>query len=187
MPSLTKGALRWALALALLCGPANAFALAHEPSVADLDAQARAAGNRLDIAEHIGESIFNAEWPAEVSQVSANELGKHLIVGVRIWGVKFHHPLTREEFVDEVLALSKRVFAAAPSAEEVDFWASVPIQVGKDIVVTGDLAKPTTRTVFALTVGRDETEEVLQQRAMRMSDGVFWDQQWIHDALRPTT
>lgn len=80
-----------ALGLTLAGSPSYAYA----PSVADLDAVARAAGNRTDIAERIGRSIFVTQWPAEVNQVSANELDDHLIVGVRLWGVKFHRSLTR--------------------------------------------------------------------------------------------
>ncbi|HEY6485690.1 MAG TPA: hypothetical protein VIX83_04850 [Candidatus Cybelea sp.] len=185
MRSLIERLARCALAAAFFCSAVSAVAFAYEPSVADLDAQARAAGNRKDIAEHIGDSLFSTQWSAEVSQVSANEMGKHLIVGIRIWGVKFHRPLSREEFVDEVVAITGRVFAAAPSAEEVDFWASVPIVVGKDVVVNGDLARPTTKTVFALTVAREESEQSLQQRALRTSDGVYWDEEWVREALRP--
>ncbi|HEY2553784.1 MAG TPA: hypothetical protein VGI15_00920, partial [Candidatus Cybelea sp.] len=149
MRSLTERLARCALAAAFFCATVSAVAGAYEPSVADLDAEARASGNRKDIAERIGVSLFSTEWSAEISQVSANELGRHLIVGIRIWGVKFHRPLNREEFVDEVVTITKRVFVAAPNAEEVDFWASVPIVVGKDVVVNGDLARPTTKTVFA--------------------------------------
>ncbi len=111
-------------------------------------------------------------------------MGRHLIVGIRIWGVKFHRPLSREEFVDEVVSITKRVFVAAPNAEEVDFWASVPIVVGRDVVVNGDLARPTTKTVFAMTVPREESEQSMQQRALRTSDGVYWDEEWV--ARRPS-
>ena len=92
-----KAALGALLALAIASGAATAAA----PSVADLDAAARAVGNRRDLAEHIGESIFGTEWSAEVSQISANQLGTHLIVGIRMWGVKFHHPLSQADFVAE--------------------------------------------------------------------------------------
>ncbi|HEY1884182.1 MAG TPA: hypothetical protein VGG51_14220 [Candidatus Cybelea sp.] len=185
MRSLTERLALGALAAAFCWAAVSAVALAYEPTVADLDAQARAAGNRKDIAEHIGVALFSTQWSAEISQVSANEMGKHLIVGIRIWGVKFHRPLSREEFVDEVVSITERVFAAAPNTEEVDFWASVPIVVGKDVVVNGDLARPTTKTVFALTVARQESEQSLQQRALRTSDGVYWDEEWVGEALRP--
>jgi hypothetical protein len=173
-----------ALLAGLLSVPfASRVAQAHPPSVADLDATARAAGNRLDVAHRVGESVFRTTWPAQVSQISANGIGKHVIVGIRVWGVKFHHPITRKEFVSEVAALVERAFAAAPEAEEVDLWASVPIAVGKGVIVSGDLAKPTTRTVFSISVRRGETpQSVLAHIAG--SSAAFWDQEWERSAFK---
>jgi hypothetical protein len=165
----------------------SAASFAHAPSVADLDAAARAPGNPLDIAQSNGPTIFQTRWPAEVNQVSANELDGHLIVGVRIWGVKFHRPMTRADFVDEIVSLTGDISSAAPDAEEIDFWAAVPIDVRKDEVVSGDLAKPTSRTVFSLTVLRREGSQALRERAMEESDGVFWDAQWARDAFKSVT
>lgn len=146
--------------------------------MAELDADARAAGNRIDIAEQIGERVFRTTWAAQVSQISANALGSHVIVGIRIWGVKFHHPVTRAEFLGEVTSLIQTAFAAAPEAEEVDLWASVPIVVGRDTIVSGDLAKPTTRTVFSVSVRRGESPE-----AMASGTTAFWDQEWERSAF----
>jgi hypothetical protein len=153
------------------------------PSVADLDATARAAGNRIDVATAIGKSIFATHWPAQVSQVSANAVGAHLIVGIRLWGVKFHHPMTRKQFVGEVATLVGRAFVAAPETEEVDVWASVPIAVGKGVVVSGDLAKPTTRTVFSLSVLRGEPQAKIVARASSDEGGAFWDADWERTAF----
>jgi len=169
----------------LACAAASSIARANAPSIADLDATARAVGNRRDIAQSIGRAIFRTQWPAEVNQVSANELDKHLIVGIRIWGVKFHHPLTRAEFVDEIVALTGSIFSAAPDAEEIDFWAAIPLDVTKGEIVSGDLARPTSRTVFSLTVLRAEGTQALRERAMDESDGVYWDGEWARDAFRP--
>lgn len=168
---------------ALICGAASTVASAYAPSVADLDAEARAVGNRRDIAEKIGEAIFTTEWPAEVSQVSANELGSHLVVGIRIWGVKFHRPLRRTEFVDEVVTLTQQIFTVEPNAEEIDFWASIPIDVSKGAIVSGDLARPTSETVFSLTVRRDESPTSARERALRDNDGVFWNEEWAREAF----
>ncbi len=168
------------LGIGSVCGAARAYA----PSVADLDAAARAVGNRRDIAVRIGQTVFGTRWAAEVSQISANELNGHLIVGIRIWGVKFHQPITREQFVSEVITLIDRSFAAAPAAEEIDAWASVPISVGKGVIVSGDLAKPTSRTVFSISVRRGETPASIQARAAQSSDGVFWDDDWARTAFR---
>ncbi len=179
-----RNRIRVALGTALAFAVAGGVAAAYAPSVADLDAEARAVGNRRDLAERIGESIFATEWPAEVSQISANSLGGHLIVGIRIWGVKFHRPITRDEFVGEVVAVVDRAFAAAPSAEEIDVWASVPIDVGKGVIVNGDLAKPTSRIVFSLTVRSGEGAASLTARANRGSDGVYWDPLWLRSAFK---
>jgi len=156
------------------------------PSVADLDATARAAGNRIDVATHIGESIFATKWPAQVSQVSANEVAGHLIVGVRIWGVKFHAEMTREAFVGEVVTLMQRAFAAAPAAEEVDLWASVPIAVAKGQIVSGDLAVPTTRTVYSVTARRGESVAAVEARAGASDGGAYWDEEWERTAFKKT-
>ncbi len=183
MHSLTRPA-KAALGTFLAFAIASGAALAAAPSVADLDAAARAVGNRRDLAEHIGEAIFGTEWSAEVSQISANQLGTHLIVGIRMWGVKFHHPLSQADFVAEVVALAEKTFMAAPAAEEIDVWASIPISVGKGVIVNGDLAKPTSRTVFSLTIRRGESAASLRARASRASDDVFWDQEWTHSAFK---
>ena len=171
-------------ATALAFVAASGIARAYAPSVADLDAAARAVGNRHDIAQRIGESIFSTRWSAQVTQISANQVDSHLIVGIRMWGVKFHRPITRDEFVGEVVSLVERTFAAVPHVEEVDVWASVPIAVPKGVVVSGDLAKPTSRTVFSLTVRGIEPAASLRARASRSSDGVFWDPQWSGTAFK---
>jgi hypothetical protein len=180
----TKGALAVA-AIALAMAPFAAFpAAAHAPSVASLDAVARASGNRLDVATRIGQSIFEDSWAPQISQISANEADGHLIVGIRLWGVKFHRPISRRDFIDQVAALSTKALQAAPSAEEVDVWASVPLEVGKGTVVSGDLARPTTRTVFSLTVHRGETLERIAGKADAPHDAdVYWDQDWAATAF----
>ena len=180
MRNRTRPALAAGLAAILTCGPAAAYA----PSVAQLDAQARAAGNRIDLAKRIGEAIFATQWPAEVSQISANSLAGHLIVGIRIWGVKFHRPMTRDEFASEIAALAQTTFAVVPSTEEIDLWASVPIAVTKGEIVNGDLAKPTSRTVFSITVPRGESSESTRARVRAGGDGVFYDSQWARSTLK---
>lgn len=147
-----------------------------------MDARARAAGNRKDVAIRVGDAIFATLWPAEVSQVSANQVGSHLIVGIRVWGVKFHRPLTRAQFVAEMVTLVETTFRAAPAVEEVDLWASVPIPVAKGVVVSGDLAKPTSRVVYTLTALRREPAAKLSRRAASDA-GVYWDGAWAQRAF----
>jgi hypothetical protein len=184
LPNRTRSRSGAAL-LALACALTAAVpAAAAAPSIADLDATARAAGNRLDVATRIGQSVFTQEWPAEVSQISANEVRGHLIVGIRLWGVKFHRPVTRDEFVAEIAAVVEKAFAAAPLAEEIDVWASVPIATGRGIVVSGDLAVPTVRTVFSLSTRRGDAPDKIAARADAVrAEGVFWDPQWADQAF----
>ena len=168
----------------LVAALSGSIAAGYAPTVAQLDAAARAVGNRHDLAEQIGTLIFATRWPAEVSQISANELAGHVIVGIRVLGVKFHQQMRRSEFADEAVALVAKAFAAVPSAEEVDLWASVPISVAKGVIVTGDLAKPTSRTVFSVSVRRGESSASLRAR-IASNGGVFWDEAWARSAFRP--
>jgi len=148
--------------------------IAATPSVADLDARSRATGNRLDVAMAVGEKIFATRWPAQVLQVEANEMGPHLVLGLHVSGVKFHTPLTQSDFDGEVRSLVAQAFAAAPSAEEVDVWVTVPIAVGKDVIVSGDLAKPTTRTVYTVSALRGRSTHT----------NIFLDEEWAHGAFK---
>ena len=161
-------------------------AFAAAPSVADLDAHARATGNRKDIAIAVGDHLFRQEWPAQVMQVAANEMGSHLVLGLRINGVHFHRPMTRDEFYGEIASLVGECLAAAPQAEEIDVWTTVPLDVGKGVIVAGDLAKPTSRTVFTLTSRRGETSQALVER-LRGGEDVFVDEEWARTAFKSST
>lgn len=152
------------------------------PGVDRTDAYARAEGNRKLVAVRIGQALFATEWPAQVLNVYADGVAGHDIAGLRVSGEHFHHPLSREQFYAEIADLVKRAFAAAP-VEEVDVWTSVPLDVGKGTVVAGDLAKPTFRVVFTVTVRRGESTVSLLRR-LRQGDGVFQDQDWERTALK---
>lgn len=168
-----------ALALALL----PLAAVAKAPSVADLDAASRAAGNRKDVAMRVGEAVFNSEWPAEVFRVSADGIGTHVVIGLGLYGVKFHRAITQAEFTSEVSALVKRSFAAAPEAEEVDVWTVVPVTIGKGVIVSGDLAKPTTRTVFTVAVPRSGAPAATA--ASKLGRAIpYWDEEWVRTAFK---
>jgi hypothetical protein len=156
--------------------------LAASPSVADLDAHSRASGNRPDLAIAVGERVFSTTWPAQVVQVLANQTGSSLVLGMRLSGVKFHSTLTRDAFDAEVKSLIAQAFATAPQAEEVDLWVTVPIVVGKDVVVSGDLAKPTTKTVFTISVRRAESAASLDAR-LRGGANIFLDTAWAQSAF----
>jgi hypothetical protein len=151
------------------------IALASALDVSQLDADARAAGNMKSLAESIGDRVFSTVWPAQVTQVSANGIEGHVVIGVRISGVKFHADITRAQFLGEVDRLVSLAFAAAPRAEEVDIWATVPIATQKGAIVTGDLAVPTYREVFTLAVRRGRDPSRLQP---------YWDKDWARSAFK---
>ncbi len=159
----------------LLTALVTSAVLASVSDVAELDASARATGNLKPLAVRIGDRLFAFEWPAQVTQVSANGIDGHVVVGVRISGVAFHRPLTKNDFTGEVDDLVSIVFQNAPRAEEVDVWATVPISVGKGAIVSGDLAVPTSRPVFTLSVLRGTDPS--RARA-------FWDEDWEHAAFK---
>jgi hypothetical protein len=147
-----------------------------------LDATARAAGNRKDLAVGIGRALFRTRWPAQVLNVYADGFGGHDIAGLRVSGEHFHHTLSRAQFENEIADIVLQTFEAAP-VDEVDVWASVPLQVGKDVVVAGDLARPVSRSVFTVSVLRGERADALIRR-MRASRGVYWDQEWARTTLK---
>lgn len=152
------------------------------PGVGRTDAYARALGNAKPLAVRIGRALFTTEWPVQVINVYASGVAGHDIAGLRLSGVHFHSALTRDEFISEITALVSRAFHAAP-IEEIDVWVTVPLRVGKDVIVAGDLAKPTSRTVFTVSVRRGETLASLVQR-MRAGRGVYWDQEWTRSGLK---
>lgn len=163
-------------ALALL-----AFLGAGPADIDTLDANARAGGNDKPLAVQIGKALFTTQWAAQVLKVYVDGAGARTIAGITLSGVKFHHPLTREAFASEVSAIAARTLAAAP-VEEVDVWCVVPLSVGKGVVVSGDNAKPTKRTVFTVTVRRGETPASVQNRILR-GKTVYWDTLWARQAL----
>lgn len=155
---------------------------AASPSVSGLDATARASGNLKPLAVQIGRTLFRTEWPAQVLNVYADGYGGARIAGLRVSGSHFHRRLTQAQFESEIVDLVREAFAAAPLSE-VDVWATVPLRVGKDVVVSGDAAVPTSKTVFTVSVLRRESLSALEQR-LRQGIGIFWDQDWAHTALK---
>ena len=148
-----------------------------------MDARARALGNRLDVAVAIGERLFTTQWPAQVLHVEANQIGSHLVLGLHVNGVHFHEAMTFDSFKREIMMLAAQSLTVAKDAEEVDIWVTVPIKVGKDVIVSGDLAKPTNRNVFTLTVRRGETPASLAGR-LQSGRNLFVDEEWARTAFK---
>jgi len=60
-----------------------------------------------------------------------------------------------------------------PAVDEIDCWAVVPLDAGLGAVVSGDYAKPTSATVFSITVPR-ATRGTVRER-LASGRGIFWD------------
>jgi hypothetical protein len=162
---------------------ADSGASSVAPATAALDARARAEGNRLDLARRIGAVLFRIEWPAQVLKVQADEVQGRIVVGLIVSGVKFHHPLTRAAFLDEVAALIRGTFAADRRIEETDVWAIVPVRVHPGEIVSGPLAQPTARTVFSASVLRSDLANLADRLENR--DDVYLDQEWARTTFEP--
>lgn len=170
-----------ALSLALLAAGAPASTPPQPSSLVDVDAAARAAGNRKADAYRLGRSLLAERWPAQVVKIRVDAAGAHAVAGLMLSGVKFHGALDADGFAREVAALVERTFAAS-TVEEVNVWATVPLNVAKGEVVAGDFARPTSRIVFSFTAKRGE-RDVLGR--LRGGDGVFWATDWKAGLAHP--
>jgi hypothetical protein len=146
-----------------------------DDTIADVDAAARSAGNRPAIARRVGDAIFAATWPAQVTKVRVDAAGSHAVAGLVLSGVKFHRSLDRSGFLDEIASLVATTFAHS-DVEEVDVWATVPVPTHKHEVVAGDLAMPTSHIVFAVTAKRADGRAFVTR--LRAGRDVYWDQGW---------
>lgn len=176
-------ALLWVGAVAALGPLAAGWGLAAHahgvPPVSDLDAAARAAGNEKQEAYRLGRVLFARVWPAQIIKVRVDGVGSHQVAGLVLSGVKFHGGLDVEGFAAEVNDVVRQTFNASP-VEEVDLWVTVPLPIdraqAKALVVSGDYAQPTAKTVFAVTVRRDEAAGLAER--LRSGTDVFWDPGW---------
>ena len=111
--------------------------------------------------------------PAQLLQVRCERAGPHADCGLVLSGVKFKRILDRRRWNAEVAALIAGAFAAAGAVDEIDLWATVPLDAGKGVVVSGDFARPTSATVFSITVPR--AGRAAARARLRSGAGVFID------------
>jgi hypothetical protein len=150
-------------------------------SEAEVDAYARAEGNRRTDAVALGTVIFARRRSAQVLKVRVDGAMSREVAGLVISGVKFHAPLSQSEFTDEVLDLVRTTFAAS-RVEEVDVWATVPLATEPGAIVSGDMAQPTSRTVFAVSVRRAEGPDYATR--IRRGTDVYWDPAFVATFVR---
>ncbi len=111
--------------------------------------------------------------PAQLLLVRCERAGTHVDCGLVVSGVKFHRALDTRGWDEEIAGLIDGAFRAAPGVDEIDCWATVPLDAGKGAVVSGDYAKPTSANVFSITVPRAERSGYRGRLAS--GRGVFWD------------
>jgi hypothetical protein len=140
---------------------------------ADPRVTARSSGTDRATAQRIAAALLAHRPAAQLLRVRCERVGVHVDCGLVVSGVKFHRPLDLAAWNAEIAALIEGAYAAAPGVEEVDCWATVPLDAGRGSVVSGDFAKPAAATVFSITVPRAERAAV--RARLGSGEGIFWD------------
>ena len=180
LATLALGFVAW-LTLAAATPTPHAAKTPMPRSIVELNANARAEGNRHSDAVDLGRHLLTTVWPAQVLKIRVDGVGKHEVAGLMLSGVKFHGHLDERGFTDEIASLVKQTFAGS-RVEEVDIWAVEPIPFDKLEPVSGDYAEPTDRIVFSITVRRNEKSSV--DKRLKQGKNVFWAPDF-HGKLKP--
>ncbi len=163
-----------ALSFALALAGAPASPAPQSAAIVAVDAAARTAGNRKPDAYQLGLVLLGRRWPAQLVKIRVDAVGSHAVAGLVLSGVKFHGDLDADGFLAEVAALVDQTLRVS-HVEEVDVWATVPLDAGKGAVVAGDYARPTSRIVFSFTARRSDPNAL---RRLRSGEGVYWADDW---------
>ncbi len=153
---------------ALLAACALPVTAADDPRVTG-----RSSGGDLADARRIAAVLLARPLPAQLLRVRCERTGRHVDCGLTVSGTKFHRALDVASWDAEIAALIDGAYAAVPEADEIDCWATVPLDAGKGSVVSGDFAKPTSATVFSITAPRAARATVRARLAS--GAGIFWD------------
>ena len=139
----------------------------------DARAVQRSSGSDLATARRIAVALLARPLPAQLLRVRCERVGRHVDCGLVVSGVKFHQRLDLRSWDGEIAALIDAAYAAAPDVDEIDCWATVPLDAARGTVVSGDYAKPSSATVFSITVPRAARTGV--RARLPDGSGVFWD------------
>jgi hypothetical protein len=170
-----RRAAAWAALLAAVAALGPRATSAVQPSVVDVNANVRAAGNRKDEAVKIGRSILATRGAAQVTKIRVDGVGPHQIAGIILSGEKLREPVDAAGLLEQAIGLIEATFEAG-DVEEVDVWATIPIPVPAGAIVSGDLAVPTSRTVFS--AGARRVDRRIYAERLRAGMGVFWAPDW---------
>jgi hypothetical protein len=133
----------------------------------------RSSGGDVATARRIAAALLAHPLAAQLLRVRCERAGAHVDCGLVVSGTKFHRTLNLASWNAEIAALIAGAYAAAPGVDEVDCWATVPLAAGKGTIVSGDFAKPTSATVFSITVPRAQRADV--PKRLTGGRGIFWD------------
>jgi peptidoglycan/xylan/chitin deacetylase (PgdA/CDA1 family) len=136
-------------------------------------ARSRIEGNDPDIAERVAVALLRASFPEQILKVRVMKTRPAAVAGIMISGVKFHGRMDRPTFAADASEMVARAFEADQAVSEVDVWAVVPVAVDPSATVSGDLAVPTTRTVFSASVMRAQWV-----RDPAGLGATYWDPSW---------
>jgi hypothetical protein len=164
------------LAALAIVVPASVMLSSSKPVLAQVDnarVRARSAGTDLPTARRIAAALLAHPVAAQLLKVRCERAAGHVDCGLTVSAMHFHRALDVPSWNAEVASLIEGAYAADPAVDEIDLWATVPLDAGKGAVVSGDLAKPTSATVFSVTVPRS-ARGALRER-LATGQGVFWD------------
>ncbi len=133
----------------------------------------RSFGGDVDTARRVASRLLARPLAAQLLRVRCERSGGHVDCGLIVSGTRFHRTLDLAGWNAEIAGLIDGAYAAVPALDEVDCWATVPIDAGKGTVVSGDFAQPTTADVFSITIPRAARARVRSRLAA--GTGVFWD------------
>jgi hypothetical protein len=145
----------------------------------------RTSGSDVATARRIAAALLAHPLAAQLLRVRCERVGRHVDCGLTVSGTKFHRRLDLRAWNAEIAALVEGAYAAVPDADEIDCWATVPLDAGRGAVVSGDYAKPASATVFSITVPRADRAGVRARLAR--GAGVFWDPAFRASLSKGTT
>jgi hypothetical protein len=153
---------------------ALSFVAATPPGTQDARVLQRSSGGDVVTARKIAAALLSRTLPAQLMRVRCERDTGHVDCGLIVSGTKFHRTLDLAAWNAEIAGgLVASAYAAVPELDEVDCWATVPLDAGKGAVVSGDFAQPTSATVFSITVPRAQRTGVSKRLAA--GEGIFWD------------
>jgi hypothetical protein len=173
------------LGAAAVLAAATIALMPHAAAAEDPRIAGRSSGSDVGTARRIAAALLARPLAAQLLRVRCERVGPHVDCGLVVSGTKFHRRLDVGAWNAEIASLVEGAYAAAPEVDEIDCWATVPLDAGKGTVVSGDYAKPTSANVFSITVPRAARGSVRARLAA--GTGVFWDPAFRASLSKGTT